>query len=193
MSDCADEIQVAAAADVLNLWPGETARGGRTLNVRPIDPGWSGWGWDQQLTLPVGRCLRLGLREQVVKHDMDIFEAGFSGSEWHFITQAMVGAEVALPGRFAAGAYLLPGVRAVRIVQHVDVPERDLRLDYRDTSFVPSLGGYGAVRWWATPALGVHADVRVPLADFRRSFAFPDRFVGVGIDGRWGGGGEAEP
>lgn len=181
-ADAPPAVQVSAGVDLFNLWPTESRSGRPTLAVRFVDPGWSGMGWDQAVTVPIGDTLRVGLREQVVVEAQDWYDEGFSGSKWHFVTSLALGAERRLPLGLQAGGYLLPGVRVVAMKQVVDVPARGLDFTWSDTSALPCLSASGVVRWWPTAALGVHVDVRVPVADFTRAWSFPDRFLGAGVD-----------
>lgn len=191
----APAVQLAAGADLLNLYPHSNPEGDwRGFDVERVDPGWSGAGWDQGVVVPVrrlGGCARAGLREQVVWHNVAEglpWAESFPGSEWHFGTSALLGGELALPAWFAVGGYASPGVRAAWTRQRVDLPSRGL--DARDShlSFVPTLSAVVVVRWWAsTSPVGLHVDAGMPLLNpFRETVWYPHRFLGLGADLRLG-------
>lgn len=188
---CPDEPRIAAYAgpDVMNLWAGRSVvpggKGDRlTTTAELVDPGWGGFGWDQGVTWQLPSCVRAGVREQVISHNVAFLDRErFGGSEWQLVTEATLGAELTLPLGFAVGAHVLPGVRAAVSTQRVDLPERDLDLRYRSVSFVPVLYAGAAVRWWARPWIGAHVDVQLPVANFvREQQWFPNRYLGAGLD-----------
>ncbi len=185
-------VHFAAGPDLLNAWPSSSPDGDRNgVAVARVDPGWSGAGWDQQAIFGVRRgwdCARLGVREQVVWHNVSeqtLWDVGrYSGSELHFVTSPMVGGELHLPAWFAAGAYALPGLRTVYTHQRATVPERGLERTETHLSFVPTLSAYAVLRWVpARSPVGLHADVELPVVNtFRELGWYPHRILGVGLD-----------
>lgn len=188
----APAVHVAAGPDVLNAWPSvNDDHDWNGIDLEQVDPGWSGFGWDQQALFgvrPSMPCARLGLREQVVSHNVSDNvmwgEDRYAGSEWHLVTSPMLGGELRLPAWFAVGAYALPGVRTVITSQRVTVPERDLERAESHLTFVPTLSAYAVVRWVpGRSPVGVHVDAELPvLHTFRELAWYPHRFLGIGLD-----------
>lgn len=183
-------LQLAAAPDLWDLWGfGPHAGGGTVPEIERIDPSWSGTGWDQQALFGldrVGRCARIGVREEVIWHnvsdDTGWGDGRWRGSEWSFVTSPMLGGEVALPAWFGAGMYALPGVRSA--VTHQVATVRGLDASDTHVSFVPTLSAYAVVRWIpARLPVGLHVDVELPLlAPWRETTWYPHRFLGAGLD-----------
>jgi hypothetical protein len=174
--DCPDDaMTVHVGANVMNLWP----KGAHGVTARFIDPSWSGWGGDLAVSTPLWRCLRVGLREQVVFQVQDE-TLGVVGRRTHLVSQLQLGGELSFPWRVQVGAWLLPGVRTVFLRDQVNFEA--VETDYRDTTVLGSWSAMLVARVWATPLIGGHLSLRAPVADFSRAFNFADQFVGLGID-----------
>lgn len=188
----APAVHVAGGPDLFDVWPAANEDGQFVgIDVEGVDPGWSGYGWDQQLLLGAGAalpCARLGVREQVVwSHVTDTTlwsEDRFTGYEMHFGTSAMLGGEVRLPAWFAAGAYALPGVRTAVVGQRAVLEDQDLDRSITRLTFVPTLSAYAVVRWIPDVSpVGVHADLELPVVNlFQEIGWYPHRFFGAGLD-----------